>query len=349
MRKEFILGKDIQTIHGSIHYERHRYCCGKCGHKEYVYDAEMGLKKRATVSPKKEHILAAMATQMTYEGAEKFYKELSSQTTSSTTIHRKTQQIAQKAQEKLIAKQQRNQVENEDSKPHISADGVMIYLRTEGWKEARVGVVYEHNAEEGILSNQGYIATLHSREEFGKLLYRLSNAPKQNKQKDMAYISDGAHWLWDIHRIHFRQATAIVDYYHASSYLWTLAKSFYGEQTEKTKKWAEAKKEKLYKGSMRQLQADILKMVPKTDEQNKKWQSALTYFKNHGHKMNYSEYKKLGFHIGSGVVESSCKHLVQQRFKQSGMRWSRDGAERLLFLRSLRMNGQWQEVLEMAA
>ena len=50
--------------------------------------------------------------------------------------------------------------------------------------------------------------------------------------------------------------------------------------------------------------------------------------------MRYDLFRAAGYPIGSGTVESACKHVVQQRLKQSGMRWSRQGAQAMLALRS---------------
>jgi hypothetical protein len=38
--------------------------------------------------------------------------------------------------------------------------------------------------------------------------------------------------------------------------------------------------------------------------------------------------------IGSGAVESSAKHLIQQRLKRAGMRWSDAGGRALIALRA---------------
>ena len=51
-------------------------------------------------------------------------------------------------------------------------------------------------------------------------------------------------------------------------------------------------------------------------------------------RMRYHLFREAGYPIGSGTVESACKHVVQQRLKQSGMRWSLIGAQAMLALRS---------------
>jgi len=59
----------------------------------------------------------------------------------------------------------------------------------------------------------------------------------------------------------------------------------------------------------------------------------LYLFHNRG-RMRYHLFREAGYPIGSGTVESACKTVVQQRLKQSGMRWSRLGAQAMLALRS---------------
>ena len=58
------------------------------------------------------------------------------------------------------------------------------------------------------------------------------------------------------------------------------------------------------------------------------------YFSGNQERMNYPEYLRLGFPIGSGAVEGACKHLVSERFKKTGMRWNKATAEPLLHLRA---------------
>ena len=58
--------------------------------------------------------------------------------------------------------------------------------------------------------------------------------------------------------------------------------------------------------------------------------------------MHYAEYTRNGLPIASGVMEASCKTLVTQRLKQSGMAWTQTGGQAILTLRSLIQSGRWQ-------
>ena len=70
----------------------------------------------------------------------------------------------------------------------------------------------------------------------------------------------------------------------------------------------------------------------------------LQYFRDSFDRMNYDEYSLNGRFTGSGVVESACKCIVQQRIDLSGMHWSLKGAEALLPTRALYKSGWLDEL-----
>jgi hypothetical protein len=65
------------------------------------------------------------------------------------------------------------------------------------------------------------------------------------------------------------------------------------------------------------------------------------YLERHREHIDYQRYKELGLPTGSGMVESTCKWLIQQRFKGVGMRWSEEGFTHLLHLRLCWVNGRF--------
>ena len=58
-------------------------------------------------------------------------------------------------------------------------------------------------------------------------------------------------------------------------------------------------------------------------------------------RMQYQTFTEKGYQIGSGVIESACKHVVAERCKQAGMRWSKPGINAILFWRCLLKNDAW--------
>ncbi len=72
----------------------------------------------------------------------------------------------------------------------------------------------------------------------------------------------------------------------------------------------------------------------------------LGYFERNRHRMAYDRYVARGLPIASGVIESTCKTLINRRMEGSGMLWSMDGAESMLKLRSVFLDELWDDFWE---
>ena len=59
--------------------------------------------------------------------------------------------------------------------------------------------------------------------------------------------------------------------------------------------------------------------------------------------MCYDDYLAAGYPIASGVIEGACRYVVKDRMERAGMRWTVEGAQAMLDLRSTYVNGQWEE------
>jgi hypothetical protein len=62
----------------------------------------------------------------------------------------------------------------------------------------------------------------------------------------------------------------------------------------------------------------------------------ITFFHNHRRWMRYDAYLAAGLPVRTGVVESACGSVVKHRMEGEGKRWSLEGAEAILALRSLK-------------
>jgi hypothetical protein len=67
------------------------------------------------------------------------------------------------------------------------------------------------------------------------------------------------------------------------------------------------------------------------------------YLRNNRDYMHYQDYLAHGYPIGTGVIEGACRHLVKDRFERAGMRWSKVGAQVMLDLRAVYLNGDWDD------
>ena len=323
-----------------------RYRCHECETTYYPLDEELELSKESRMSLQKEKQLALLAVHMPYEETEKVYGELTQLKTSRMTAHRAAQRLAPAA-EKAPAVVATAINRNGETRRHVTADGVMVRIREEGWKEAKVGSVYEVDSERKACDIR-YTATLADRDTFGRQLYRLAGEPEAAMTRRMTFISDAARWLDELRDLAFPLAVRIVDFWHVTEYLWKVANAFYEEGSAKAKAWSHEKIGLLSRGQTGLIEAALVHMKARTKLQKEVLKATQTYFKNHAHPMDYPRYKRMGLHIGSGIAEAACKFVIQTRFKRCGMRWSRQGAENLLRLRQTYLNHQWDSMPEAA-
>ncbi|MFN8466177.1 MAG: hypothetical protein U0X20_11540 [Caldilineaceae bacterium] len=116
----------------------------------------------------------------------------------------------------------------------------------------------------------------------------------------------------------------------AATYVWQAAHALYGEDSDDAKRWARQHLDLLWDGQV----ATVIAHLEATASLKAPVNDTLTYFRNNQHRMHYDRYRANGLQIGSGTIESGCKHVIAQRLKQAGMIWSSDGARAVAKLRT---------------
>jgi hypothetical protein len=136
----------------------------------------------------------------------------------------------------------------------------------------------------------------------------------------------------------------VVDYYHASERLWTMAELLFGKGQRATS-WARKMQRLLLKpgGVNRVLHsaAALRRLHQPRGKALQDFNRAYRYLRDRMAYMRYAEYRSQGIPCGSGVTEAGCKTVYTQRLKLSGMRWKRPGAQTILNLRVLQLSGVW--------
>jgi len=139
--------------------------------------------------------------------------------------------------------------------------------------------------------------------------------------------------------------TRVVDYYHASQRLWTMAEALFGKDSPTGRAWARrmCRVLKETNGPSRVLHSAAALRATRKLSKNREadYQRATNYIRQRTKAMRYQAFKKRGLPIGSGVTEAACKTIVAQRLKLSGMRWSKAGAQPILDLRVVLLSGTW--------
>lgn len=243
----------------------------------------------------------------------------------------------------------------------VSMDGVKVYILEEGWKEVKVGCIFEFETQRGYrrrskekedlvkAKHQTYTAYLGGPEEFGKLLSAEAERRGYDRAQRRASVGDGAKWIWNLSGLCFPTGCEIVDWYHGTGHLWNVSRLIYGEGTASGKRWVKHRKDDLWLG---QVHAVIGAIETSTEglsaEAQEELQSEAGYFRNNARRMRYQEFREDGYPLGSGTVESGCKNLVSRRMKGPGMRWSRLGAQNILALRAEYLSHRWDQAWQLS-
>ena len=159
--------------------------------------------------------------------------------------------------------------------------------------------------------------------------------------RPVVVLGDGAKWIWEhVATLFGTERTEVVDWYHASQHLWTVAKTLYGEDTPQTKTWAKTALDHLWHDGPKPLLAWFDATQPGSGAAVAVVKRERGYFNTNAPRMRYRDYRQRQLPIGSGAVEASAKHLVQQRMKRAGSRWSDLGARAILDFRCHLLSGR---------
>jgi len=153
-------------------------------------------------------------------------------------------------------------------------------------------------------------------------------------------VGDGAEWIWNRATM-FARRCEILDFWHAIECAWKFARLRFGEKSKLAAKWVSRLADDLRAGKVESVIKRLRKIKTRSPEEQEKLDDLIRYYETNASRMRYDEYIRLGYGIGSGAVESSHKQVVHARLRQAGMRWSENGARRLLALRVLLLNDNW--------
>lgn len=163
-------------------------------------------------------------------------------------------------------------------------------------------------------------------------------------------LLDGARELWNYFdkNPRYDHYHRCIDFWHAVEHLSVAAEALFGSG-EKAKRWYKKYRRLLKEtddGAKRILRS-IDYFAPKhkrSKTSEKHLNEARTYFRRNGKRMTYATFRQNGWPIGSGPIEAACKTLIKTRMCRSGMRWTRDGGQHILNLRTYVKSNRWNAV-----
>jgi len=303
-----------------------------------------------------------LSSLLPYEQCAAVFEQIGEQSIPATSIWHQAQHHGQRLQTHIEHQCQQVSVErivlpdkrdDHDQRKGLSMDGGMVNLREKGWRELKVGAVFdiemrlERNPQTRSLEEMAHGKNIHytgvvgSKEEFTPRLWALAVEHDLPTAKQRAVVGDGAAWIWNVAEDVCPDGRQIVDWFHASQHLAEAAKTLYADQTRDKQRSKRLKihKDHLYMGRIHKIIGAL----------NKQGHAELaTYFENHQRRMQYLEFREEGFPIGSGTIESGVKQF-KQRLTGTGMRWRADCAARMVVVRAAVLGGDFDALWDSAS
>jgi len=256
-----------------------------------------------------------------YEQCEAVFAQIGERWVSASSIWRQTQKHGQRLLDYVEYQREQVRVEriqlpdakhDHDQRKGVSMDGGMVHIRGEGWRELKVGTIFDveialernpHTQELDEMAhgvNVHYTAILGSKDTFRPALWALAVQHDLPTARNRSVVADGALWIWDVAEDVCPDGQQVVDWYHAVEHLHDAALALYPQEGDATKRqrWFKTYKNHLYMGRIETIITVLHKRgVP----------HLATYFERHKRRMQYLEFREEGLPIGSGTVESGVK------------------------------------------
>jgi len=348
----------VTTLLGRLTYTRPTYGCNSCHHGFAPLDQQLQVAAGSFSLGLQELQALLGATQTSFADAAALLARLSLVQVCPNSVRAATEDLGATLVQHThaaegAAQEQGGLPDAQSSVPkrlYISMDGVLIHCRTTGWRELKTGCLYTTRTQRARrapfeqvvrVEQPSYSAKLTEAEPFGWQLLVEAARRGVEQAEEVIVIGDGAHWIWKLAEEQFPQATQIVDWYHASQYVWNAASSIYPHEEALRTPWAKQQLDRLWEGRVE----EVLAALAEHAGDEAAVDASISYYTTHRERLDYPSYRARGLQIGSGTIESACKHLISARLKQAGMRWSEEGANGVSAVRAWLKSGRWAEAM----
>lgn len=359
-------GKSITTLLGLIRLQRPYYHC-PCGEGRFPWDERLGLNARGFTPAAQEVVtLAGILVSFAKASADPLRK-LSGLRLSESTVQRITEDAGERLRELLeeqvvfgeaVAWDWQRDAQGRTC-AYVSLDATGIRQQGPGGAKADgrmayVAKIYTAAADEEEpsqaapgpgASDARYLAGFYDLDELGLQLRRQAAQVGWDQAQQQVALSDGGAGLEEFFRKSFPRAVCILDFWHVKEHLVEFSKAWFGANEAQRKAWLDEQCPRLkHQGGPAVLaQLEAMDLRGRSRAAREAHRVIAQYFRNHGHRMDYPQYVRNGWQIGSGHIEAACKSVIAEQLKCSGMRWGEDGANAVSCLRALWLSepGQW--------
>lgn len=291
-----------------------------------------------------------LGQQQVFDEASESFSRLLGISVSDKQIERVCHYYGEQLEEKqhaAIARGENEGKKNDRQSYYAMVDGGMLLTREEKWKEMKLARIFDVRKKTPVSKNRNYIgettyvAHLGGHSEFlQKTEYHLDT------KGELIFIADGAKWIWKWVEAMYPESTQILDYYHASQHLFQWAEI--GIKNPKTRqRWMDTQIFLLLNDRVKDVIDKIKRMKTSSEIEKKEKQALVEYYTVNQHRMRYKTFRQNGLLIGSGPIEAAHRHVIQQRMKLSGQRWTIKGAQQIANLRVSFKSNTWKEIIEL--
>lgn len=347
------------TTLGEMKLERAYYNHSACHCGWVPLDERLGIGA-SEQSPRVQEMVSYLGGFMTFGQAQQFLAKYCNIHLSHDTVNNTTVAIGQALkgkQEEAVRRAWEEyhlptcEVVTPPKRLYVSADGINHLLPDGQGREIKVAAVYEteerrnKKGETEIRAVDIKYVVAAKGEELARAAYLVAVKRGVEWTEQVPVLGDGASWIWNRISPMFpgRKTTEIVDFYHASEYIWDAGKAVFGSETPKTEAWATQCCHTLKHDGPDAVLRMLRALSPAGSSIPEPVQKAITYFENQNPRMNYPLYVGQGLQIGSGSAESGVKQVVGARINQAGMRWDPERAEAVAHVRAAILSGRWDD------
>jgi hypothetical protein len=239
----------------------------------------------------------------------------------------------------------------------VSVDGALVPLVHGEWAEVRtvaIGVVEEPVLEKGepvVHTGQiSYFSRLCDAETFGRLATVETHRRGTETAGKVCAVVDGAEWEQGFIDLHCPKAVRILDFWHAGEHVAGAGRAVYGDDTAPLKTWLQQELHTLKHDRPEDVVQHLVSLKNEQPGGHPLGQEAIHlidaqigYLEKRYAQMRYAQFITAGYPIGSGMVESGNKLVVEARLKGAGMHWARRQVNPMLALRNVTCSDRWEE------
>jgi hypothetical protein len=339
--------RTLLTVAGELRLTRNYHHC-RCGTGFYPRDHELKLPEEGEVSDAMERRILDFGINDTFESVAERWSIHFPMPISSNLVRRVMDRVGLRCEAAASDESMQLACRERPLEPPpmltVGTDGSMLLTREANWKETKVGVVARggfippgEERQRRRVQDARYVAVLGGQSEFKSALAAALSAERADEVQTVVWLGDGARENWTLAEELAPLAIQVLDIPHAVHWAMLCGKSFLGEGHCLLPHWEARIHQLIDADGPDAAIAELMACLPfaANDDQLAALDDVVGYYRTNAKRMRYRSFRARGLPVGSGIVESAHRHVLQVRMKRAGQRWSIPRARRMARLRAV--------------